>query len=38
VKRFTWEASARKMLSVYQQLYEGVSDFGSLEAAYANRH
>ena len=27
VKQFTWAESARKMLSVYQQLYEGGTDF-----------
>src|SRR5439155_22835217 len=26
-KRFTWQASASKMLSVYQKLYDGVTDF-----------
>jgi glycosyltransferase involved in cell wall biosynthesis len=27
VKQFTWSASAHKMLSVYQKLYDGVTDF-----------
>ena len=27
VQHFTWAESARKMLSVYQQLYDGVTDF-----------
>ncbi len=27
VKQFTWAESARKMLSVYQQLHDGVTDF-----------
>ena len=27
VKHFTWSASARKMLSVYQKLFTGVTDF-----------
>ncbi|WP_069804290.1 glycosyltransferase family 4 protein [Thermogemmatispora onikobensis] len=38
VKRYTWEASARKMLLVYQKLYEGLTDFTTLEASYADRH
>ncbi len=31
VKQFTWEESARKMLSIYQQLYDGVTDFSGDE-------
>ena len=27
VKQFTWQESARKMLTVYQKLYEGVTNF-----------
>ncbi|HET7640022.1 MAG TPA: glycosyltransferase, partial [Ktedonobacteraceae bacterium] len=27
VQHFTWAESARKMLSVYQQLYAGITDF-----------
>jgi glycosyltransferase involved in cell wall biosynthesis len=27
VQHFTWAESARKMLSVYQQLYDGITDF-----------
>jgi glycosyltransferase involved in cell wall biosynthesis len=37
VKRYTWEASARKMLFVYEKLYQGVSDFTTLEATYEDR-
>jgi glycosyltransferase involved in cell wall biosynthesis len=33
VKHFTWAESARKMLSVYQQLYDGVTDFSHEVAA-----
>jgi glycosyltransferase involved in cell wall biosynthesis len=36
VKHFTWEESARKMLSVYQRLYEGVTDFSGTEKADAS--
>jgi glycosyltransferase involved in cell wall biosynthesis len=31
VKHYTWAESARKMLSVYQRLYEGVTDFSNDE-------
>jgi glycosyltransferase involved in cell wall biosynthesis len=31
VRHYTWEESARKMLSVYQRLYDGVTDFSSDE-------
>lgn len=30
VKRFTWAEAARKQLLVYQQLYEGTTDFSAL--------
>jgi glycosyltransferase involved in cell wall biosynthesis len=30
VKHYTWTASARKMLSVYQKLYDGVTDFSDV--------
>lgn len=33
VKQFTWPASARKMLSVYQNLYDGVTDFTEIGAS-----
>ncbi len=33
VKQFTWSASARKMLSVYQNLYDGVTDFTEIGAS-----
>jgi glycosyltransferase involved in cell wall biosynthesis len=36
VKQFTWDAAARKMLSVYQRLYEGVTDFSDVEKANAS--
>jgi glycosyltransferase involved in cell wall biosynthesis len=30
VKQYTWTVSARKMLSVYQQLHDGVTDFTAM--------
>jgi glycosyltransferase involved in cell wall biosynthesis len=30
VKQYTWTVSARKMLSVYQQLHDGVTDFTAI--------
>src|SRR5437588_6208204 len=30
-KQFTWQASARKMLSIYQKLYDGVTNFADEE-------
>jgi glycosyltransferase involved in cell wall biosynthesis len=30
VKQYTWPVSARKMLSVYQQLHDGVTDFTAM--------
>jgi glycosyltransferase involved in cell wall biosynthesis len=32
VQQYTWAKSARKMLSVYQRLYEGATDFFNEEA------
>ena len=30
-KQFTWQASARKMLSIYQKLYDGATNFADEE-------